>query len=1164
MKKNGLTDVFHLEKGIGKLLLTMKLTFLLTVLNILAVSATGFSQSARLSLDLKNATLKEVFSQIEAQSSLSFLYKSDVVNPNERVTIQTSGATVKEVLNSLFNNKKVQYEILDNSLIVLLPYNESRQQQRVTGRIVDSVTGEPIIGANIVVEGTTMGTISDVDGNFSLDLNRPDAILVISYLGYTTERVIYTGQTGIEVRMVADVKKLDEIVVIGYGSRQKKDLTGAVVQINSSEITKQVTMSPELSMQGKMAGVFVSNPGASPTARPTIRIRGVSTLGYNDPLYVIDGIPLTEGGASSSSARTQDQRGDVNIFNLINPNDIESISVLKDASATAIYGVRASNGVILITTKRGSEGKPRIDVNASYGMQNIFKRYDVVNMQEYVDMSLEAYNANTALAKDQYYPFFDKNSPDYLGNSKNYSKDWLNAALVENAPVQDYNISVSGGNKMSNYAVGSGYSKQQSPIYNDNFDRISFFLNSDHKLTSWLKVGESYRFVYSRFNDASTPNFSDMLLVVPWQPFYDPNGPLGFAPTGRTVNGKFVPYGYGLGTRNNFQAIDNFTETQRNILRNMGTFYAEVSPVKGLRIKGTFSFDYYTNKRESYAEPSRGLFENSRGTLYTGEGNTYGQRINENINLVKELLVGYNGKFGNHSVDIVLNAMDQTVKWNNTQLSVTKNSPVVSWEQRYINEGWDPLSKGGLYERYPSGLQGYMGRMSYNYASKYYFDATVRRDGTSKFGPGYKWGTFPSFAAAWRVTSEKFMEKVTWLDDLKIRGGWGQTGNQETRDYAFLSMVNVNPKAGFGVTSGTLTGDGIIYQAAALGDFPISNMSWETVTNTTFGFDAVMLRNRFTFTAEYYNRLTDGILQTISIPQVVGALNNPVVNLAKVENSGFEFQAGFNDKIGKVGYNVSANFTTVKNVVKNLYRGQPSTSGNSRIEEGYSMNFIYGYKTDGIFQTADEVAAWRAKTSDAGRESQKSPGDVRFVDLYGAPTADDPAGALKHYAPDGKIDANDMTYLGKTIPGYYYGINLGLNYKNFDLSMNFRGVGDVQRINTKGLQSIAGGGLNFYTDYRNRWTTTNPSNTIPRAIQGDPSGNNRISDRHVQDAGFFRFQNIQVGYSFDAALLKRVGISGIRCYVSGSNLFVISPYDDLDPEDITTPTTFTVGAHLSF
>ena len=455
-----------------------------------------------------------------------------------------------------------------------------------------------------------------------------------------------------------------------------------------------------------------------------------------------------------------------------------------------------------------------------------------------------------------------------------------------------------------------------------------------------------------------------------------------------------------------------------------------------------------------------------------------------------------------------------------------------------------------------------MGRLSYNFNSRYYFDATVRRDGTSKFGPGNKWGTFPSFAAAWRISSEKFMGEIEWLDDLKIRAGWGKTGNQETRDYAFLSLVNMNPKASFGSTDEA--GVGIIYPASALGDFPIEDMSWETVTTYNFGFDAIMLDNTLTFTTEYYNRLTDGILQTISIPKVIGALNNPVVNLAKVKNKGLEFQASYTDKIGDLGYSVSANLTTVKNIVKKLYNGQPSTNGNVRIEEGYSINYIYGYKTDGIFQTEAEVTEHQSNISDAGYDAQKSPGDVKFVDINGAPLDTDPEGTYVHKEPDGKIDAYDRTYLGKTIPGYYYGFSFNFDYKNWDMNLDFRGVGDVQKINTLGKQSISGFGSNFLQDYKNRWTETNPSNSIPRAVQSDPSGNNRISDRHVEDAGFLRFQNFQVGYNFRGAFIEKMGINNLRCYFSGSNLFVISPYSDLDPEDNSTPTAFSLGVNLSF
>ena len=1168
MKKKFVNPTRKKFVWLRKLFMVMRLTFFLIFVTAMLVSASGLSQVTQLSLEYKKISIAQLLQQIENQTDYRFAYSKSSLNPEEEVSIDVKNGTLDQVLKKILDKDQLTYKIIDRYVVIsdnVISVQDSQQQMvRVSGMVTDS-GGVPLPGVTVVIKGTTNGTITDMDGKYSLSNVPDDATLVFSFVGMKTREMSVAGKTTVSVVLVEDAIGIEEVVAIGYGTRAKKDLTGAVSQINSEEMTKQVNMSPELAMQGKMAGVFVSNPGSSPTARPTIRIRGVSTLGYNDPLYVIDGIPLTEGGSSSSVSRVQDLRGDVNVFNMINPNDIESISVLKDASATAIYGVRASNGVILITTKRGEEGRAKVDVSASYGVQNIYKRYDVTSLQEYVDMSLEAINNNIAYKKDQYFPFYDKTSAQYLGNSADYSKDWMDATLVKNAPVQDYNISASGGNKTSNFATGAGYAQQDNVIYKDGFDRFSFFLNSDHKIGKWFKMGESYRFSYSRFDNRTDGNFSDASFVVPWQPFYDPSGPGGYALTGRTVDGKFIPYGYGLGTRSNFKGIDLYTKTARELMRNMGTFYAEISPVKGLRFKGTFSFDYYTNKRETYQEPQRGLFMNSRGTVYTGEGNTYGQRNSENINIVKEFLIGYTGKFGEHSVDIVLNAMDQKVNWNNTQWGVGKNSPITSWDQRYINEGWDITTKSLLWERNPSGLQGYMGRLSYNFNSKYYFDATVRRDGTSKFGPGYKWGTFPSFALAYRLSSEKFMQQIAWLDDLKIRGGWGQTGNQETRDYAFLSLVNVNPKVGFGTGgSGSTVGDGTIYGAAALGDFPVEDMSWETVTTASFGFDAILLDNKMTLTAEYYNRLTDGILQTISIPQVIGALNSPVVNLAKVENKGFEIQLGYADKVGKIGYNASVNLTTVKNVVKTLYRGQPSTDGNSRIEEGYSMNFIYGYKTDGIFQTQDEVDEWKAAINDVGYAAQKAPGDVRFIDLYGSPTSEDPEGSLKHYAPDGKIDANDMTYLGKTIPGYYYGINAGADYMNWDLSISLRGVGDVQRINTNGLQSISGAGLNFLADYRDRWTTTNPSNTIPRAIQADPSGNNRISDRHVQNAGFLRLQNLQIGYNFKGALLKKIGVNKLRCYVSGSNLFVISPYDDLDPEDITTPTTFTMGATLSF
>jgi len=1153
-----------------KILIVMKLTVIMSLLILTqAFAIKSYSQRTTINLKMENVTVKDVLRVIEDKSEYYFLYNNELINVNRKVSIDAKNEKIEDVLSQLFADKTVNFLVKGRQIVLSpLPIDENnnlgmfQQQKSVSGKVTDSF-GSSLPGVTVLVKGTGNGTITNSNGIYSISNVPVGSSLLFSFVGMKTQEIEVGNKTSINVSLSEDAIGIEEVVAIGYGTRKKSDLTGSISQISSDDLTKEVKMSPELAMQGKMAGVYISNPGSDPTARPTVRIRGVGTLGFNDPLYVIDGIPLTEGGASTESAGLKDMRTSINVFSMINPNDIESISVLKDASATAIYGVRAANGVILIQTKRGIEGKPKVNFSASYGVQNINKRYDVMSVKDYASAHIEAWANNPSVTPNaNYYRYYNPSAPEYLGNSQSYTNDWVNSGLVKNAEIQDYNMNISGGTKMSTYSVGAGYTSQENAVAYSKFERYSFFMNSDHKIANWLKVGESYRFIYSKKGTKGGTGGVSAAFNAPWQPVYDPTDITGFARPGRTVNGTFQSYGYGNSTRDTPGRFE-YGQGVYNILRNLGTFYAEVTPIADLRIKGTLSFDYSSNTNESFSYKDRGLYEAQRGTSYDAQGNTYNKRDNVNVNIVKEFLIGYNKSLGNHNIDIVLNAMDQKVNWILEQKSIGNNSPIPNWDQRRIDEGWPPDDKGLFVTRIPSGLQGYMGRLSYNFDRKYYLDATVRRDGTSKFGPGYKWGTFPSFAAAWRITSEEFMKSVTWLDDLKFRAGWGQTGNQETRDFAYLSLVNFNPKYALG-SSGIDAGEGNIVPAAALGDFPIIDMSWETSTSLNIGFDAVLLKNKLTLTTEYYHRNTDGILQTINIPWVIGALNNPVVNLATVANSGMEFQASYNNKIGQVGYNVSFNLTTVKNKVGKLYRNQPSESNNMRIEEGYSMNYIFGNKTDGIFQSTQEVSDYLSTTKDPGRESKKAPGDVRFVDVNGAPTVDDGENAYVHYGSDGKIDTYDRTYLGKTIPGYYYGFNLELTYKNWDANLNFRGVGDVQRINTDGKLSIGAGGANFLDVYKDRWTSTNPSTTIPRAIDGDPSGNNRISDRMVEDAGFLRFQNFQVGYNVKGGALKKIGASNMRCYLSGSNLFVMTPYTGLDPENDTTPITFTVGVNVNF
>lgn len=1137
----------------------------------------GNLDDVEIRISSKQSSVVDLLRQIEKQTGFQFIDQQQLLNQQLEVKVEGEKLTLGQGLRLISSQTNLSFK-RENQSIHVSERSENLSATdgvsevvlnpiRITGTVISAEDNLPVPGVSVLIKGTNSGTVTDVDGRYSIDVE-PGSVLRFTFIGYMAfETTVGTESGTVNVTLQSDIAQLSEIVVVGYGQRERKDLTGAISQISSKEINKQVAMSPEMAMQGRMPGVFVGNPGSGPTARPEIRIRGIGTLGFNDPLYVIDGVPLYEGGASSTSARDATLRGPINVFALINPNDIENISVLKDASATAIYGVRAANGVVLITTKRGKEGKMQVDLTANYGVQNINQRYDVMNVQQYVEVTQEAWRNRpgfVAPVPDRF--LFDPAHPDYLGNSPQFTNEWINNSLVRNAAIQDYNLSLSGGNQFSNYSVGVGYSDQQDAVFSDRFKRYSLSINSDHKVKPWLTLGETFRVIYGENATAASRPTAFSSFVAPWQPIFDPNDPLGYARPGRVVGGAFRANGYGTGTFGNFRAISELNRNERDLMRNIGSVYAEIKPFKGFRIRGTYSVDYMTNTSEVFEQDIAALYSQVAGVINPNLGNPYQRRVNENINLVGEVLLGYTTSIDKHNIDVVLNAMDQRVKWNNSNQSIIQRSPVPSWEQRRIEEGWDPANKNNFYERTMAGLQGYMGRLSYNFDRKYYLDATVRRDGTSKFGPGYKWGTFPSVAGAWRISSESFMQDISWLSDLKIRAGWGRIGNQEVRDFAFLSLVNINLKNAFGVNSNEAPGNGVIGDAAALLNFPTPNLSWETVTTSNIGFDSEFLDGRIRFTAEYYNRLTDGILQEFPIPSLVGFIGNPVINLAQVSNRGFEFEGNFSESIGAVNFNLGFNFTTVRNRVERLYNDIPSGgTGSNRIQVGYPINSIFGYVTNGIFQSQAEVDAFRATTNDAGFMPFKAPGDVRFVDFAGAPAAGSPASQFQSQGADGVINQFDQTILGKTIPGHYYGVNMAANYKNFDFSIFFRGIGDVQRVSTNGLLTVSGAGPNYLIDYLNRWTPENPSNTIPRAIQGDPSGNNRISDRFVHNAGFLRLQNLQIGYTLSPELLSKIGARTLRVSATGSNLFVIAPqFPDLDPENITTPTVFTLGLNFGF
>ncbi|WP_319592408.1 TonB-dependent receptor [uncultured Draconibacterium sp.] len=1141
----------------------MKLTLFLFLVSVTSVLASkSYSQTKILNLSRSNATVKEVLKNLEDQSEFYFLYSEDIVDVNRKVNVTIENKKIDQALNMIFEGTDVNFSIRDRIVVLTTPevlngqLDLLQQYNTVKGTVTDE-SGMPLPGATVIVKGTTEGTITDSEGKYLIEAEQ-GTVLQFSFVGMRTQEVEVGNQNSINISLQTDAIGLDEVVAIGYGTRKKSDLTGAVVQIDEKSIKEGSTMTPEMALQGRMAGVFVSSQGTNPNARPTIRIRGVSTLGHNDPLFVIDGVPITEFGAENQ-----------NPFTMINPNDIETMTVLKDASATAIYGVRASNGVILIQTKRGRKGELRINLSASYGIQNIKERYDMLETQEYVKYMREALANNTVTDMDPKWKALYIEDPSYpagyyLGDViESYDKDWQDEMLNKNAPVQDYNLSISGGNEKSTFSFSAGYSSQESAFKGNELDRYSFAVNSDHQLNDWFKVGETFRYAITMrdYPGVDTPNSSSVgfQLPAPWMPVYRADGPNGYTPHMRTLGDGSSTGGQGYGPATADHALGQMSMIINKAFSNraLTSFYAEVEPFDGFRLKGTVSYDWNNQQSDFMINEGIGYFKTWGSPA--SDGNTYEDRSTNNRNLIKEFTIFYNAELKKHSFDLVLNAMDQSILFDYSSVQQI-HFPFFDWNMRGIQSSASSDDKiaGSYISR--SALQGYMGRLSYNYDSKYYIDATVRRDGSSRFAPGYKWGTFPSFALAWRISSESFMEDVSWINDLKLRGGWGQTGNQETAEFSYISLMNINPSYATGSGEGVWPDDNLNPGAYAA-QFPVEDLSWETVSTTSFGFDGIFLDNSIDFTAEYYYRFTDDILQTANLTLLTGIPNYPKVNLAQVSNKGFEFSLGLHKNFGEIKIDANANITTVRNRVEKLYIDQPGG-----VEVGYPINYIYGYVMEGIFQTQAEVDEYKATMQDNGKMNQLAPGDIRFADLYGPP-AEGATGKekFKTYSPDNKVDSYDRTYLGKTIPGYFYGFNVTATYKQWDFGVTFRGIGDVQKVNydRQRREDMRGTGANMFASVKDRWTPENQSTTMPRAIYYDPSDNRRLSSRWVEDGDFLRLDNLQIGYTLPNNLLNSVRVKGGRISLTATNLFVLTPYSGIDPEKLI-PTTVKLGMNFNF
>jgi TonB-linked SusC/RagA family outer membrane protein len=1100
------------------------------------------------------------------------------------------------MIRNLFLNHilKTFFFFLSFSLITV---NISAQDISVSGRVIDDSTKAPVNGVTVSVRGKggKGGVVTNVDGNFNIKAAR-GATLVFSSVGYNAAEATVDGNA-INVSLSPRSSQLADVVVIGYGTRQKKDVTGAISTIGAKDIEKSTSMTPELALQGKAAGVFIESGGGDPLSRPTIRIRGVNTFGFAEPLYVIDGVPVYEGGAGVTSGAVGDIRSPINIFTLVNPNDIESMTVLKDASAAAIYGVRASNGVILITTRRGRTGRPRVEVTSSYGVQNLPKPKKVLNTQQYLALVQEAYlanpNANTTFAQ-QYGPLYDASSSQYVGNGPTY--DWQNELMNKDATIQDYNVKVSGGSDALTYYFSGGYARTESPLKGNNLKRYSIATNLESKISKYVTAGLNVRLISEDALDNTNGTLDDMTSTIPFQPFYDPTDPSGFTPTAKgnvianpnydpnllSPEAPFVFDGagsemlWGAQTRYNAFALQALNMRRFNALSALGNAFIQVEPLTGLKIRGTLGGNYYFNFRTEFDDNASWRFKQPAGSPSAPGQNqfakgTLGKRNTRTLNLNKELTINYNHTFNSdHNVDVVLSASDQFSRWDIFDISgqVDNINP-----QYWGVSNRPPNTQGFQGILNDDALIGYLARVSYKYKDKYYLDGTLRHDGSSRLAPGHRWDNFPAFAVAWRISSEDFFPKLSFLNDLKIRGGWGKLGNmQSTGGFAYLTTISGTPDYSFG--SGNGNGVGTRLPGVSLPGFANTDLTWEKVKTTSVGVDAVLFNNRLSLTAEYYNKLTFDVIQSVALPPNTGIQVPADLNVAQVKNSGIELQLAYNQKFGPVNFNAAANLTTTRNRVIKLNEGTPIGGEGGRIEEGYSMFYLWGYKVGGIFQNQAEIDAWRQKYADINIGHDPSdptagyiykPGDMYFQDVYGDPT--DPKQRYS-LTPDSLINSNDRTYLGKTIPGYYYGFSVGADFKGFDISAFFQGVGDVQKYNyiRSGLESM-GGAANQWATTLDRWTSTNPSKTMPRAVFGDPANATRFSSRFVEDASYLRLKNVQIGYSLPKSLLTKAGfIQNLRLYVSGVNLITITDYTGIDPENEYLPPTkqFLFGVNATF
>jgi TonB-linked SusC/RagA family outer membrane protein len=991
--------------------------------------------------------------------------------------------------------------------VLFLSFALQAQDKTISGKVTDTESGDPLPGVSILVKGTSQGTSASATGDYTLSVASGDGplVLIFSFIGYKTQEIPVGGQTILNVSLAPDVTSLDEVVVVGYGTQRKVDLTGAVGSIRASDIdigSKAITSADQL-LAGRIAGVQITNRSGDPGAPIDVRIRGVGTAGVNSPLWVIDGVPIVQ---TSNITVNTSSTTESNPLAGINPSDIESIDVLKDASAAAIYGARAANGVVIVTTKRGKEGKTQLNYEAYIGAGTPWKKLDVLNKAQYMDIQ-------------------NRLGRDFSEYASLPEVNWQDQ-VFQTSRVQSHNIGVNGGNANANYFVGAGYMDQKGIEIGQGFQRYSLKANSDIKIGERIKIGESMLISSTERKIQSEDATFAGAAAAQNQPFfqaYDPLGPGGY--NAETADNR----GEQGGSLNYLMRTDpEFTYTKVLSRKLLANIYGELEIVKGLKYRISQGIDYNVGDGEYYTGPIGYNGSPTPSLLVQERPIELTKNFNQTLTYVKT--------FGKHSLTVLAGHEETNFRYDKVRM---QGSDLFNPQIKFASTG---VQVGGANEADHWALRGYLGRINYGFDDKYLFTFNIRQDQSSRFSKDNRSQAFPSFSAGWRISQESFFPKNNFLDDFKIRASWGQSGNQFTgTNFAFLTTLQ--PTIFYVVGTGP--------QAVVRGPAPVNfanpDVKWETGTQVDIGADLSFFEGKLNATFDYYKKTTNDILLGQPLPYTSGFFLPTDANIGKMVNRGIELSINYASTIGKLKYNVGGNVTTIHNEVLDLGNIPQIISGiggaqTHRTIVGEPIGSFYGYKTDGIFQNQAEIDAAVPDNISGSRV----PGDIRFVDVN----------------KDNKIDAEDRTNLGSSIPKFYYGFDGGASIMNFDISFLLQGVAG-QKVYNQSRASLEDlrGAQNFLTSTLNYWDGDGSSNTMPRLTQDDDNQNNRYSDRWIENASFMRIRNLQIGYAIPQSKLNawtKGMISRFRIYVATQNLYTFTKYKGFDPE-VTRGQSFQKG-----